>query len=223
MGYMNEEQIVPTYQIVGSMDIPFLAYGNDTIRYEGKIFDLFHEDICKTISEIPKIIPGKTAFFVRFVNSKSKNKTIREIVALIDSVSEYTIDTQNNTCVIQFKFTEVPVNTFDPGLQEIKPIISHILSDKDYIALIFEGDIDFITSYTTKNMRTFSHGGKVYWLIDTLFYSMHLKPGDPSIDTSKTALAVVVVASTLKVADVTRYKEFQTMLGTYMNNIYGGK
>ncbi|WP_300943434.1 hypothetical protein [uncultured Duncaniella sp.] len=222
MAYLNEGQISTTYQIVGSIDLSFMEYGNNRAHYSGKVFELFYETVCSTFEDLPRIIPCKTAFFIRYRKTKNgRNFNTREILALVDNVEEYTVNKADETCKLVFTFIEVPVNSYDPNAMILGPIISHVFSDKGFIALVFEGNSDFLMSYVNSKYRTFVHAGEVYWMIDTFQYTAHLRPGEPSIDTERPTLAIVVVASDLKVPRSDLKDEFMTMLEKHLNNIYG--
>ena len=93
MAYLNEGQISTTYQIVGSIDLSFMEYGNNRAHYDGKVFELFYETVCSTFEDLPRIIPCKTAFFIRYRKTKNgRNFNTREILALVDNVEEYTVN-----------------------------------------------------------------------------------------------------------------------------------
>lgn len=220
MAYMNEEVAVPTFQIVGSFDMRYLSYGSNKADYKGYTAELFHTDVFDGEKEntLPHIIPGKTAFFIRYVNDGYR--VVREILALVDSVTEYTLDAGTGICTLKFSFTEVPINTYDPNLMEIKPVISHILTYDGFIAVIFEGDSEYTSKYVVANMKTFSHGGVMYWQSEVFSYGIHLQPGEPSIDTDLVGVAVVLIASTLKVPDVSKYGKFEQMVQRFMSHVY---
>lgn len=222
MAYVNELQLVPTYQIVGTIDLPYLSYGNNRADYSGNVFELFHESVCSKLEDVPKIIPNKTAFYIRYRKTKNgKNFNTHTILALVDVVSEYMVDRTTESCKLSFTFVEVPINSYDPTITRIDPVISHIFADHEYIAVVLEGDVDYASQYANSNFRSFVHADKVYWMIDTLQYNVHLRPGEPSIDVERPAVAIVVVASTLKVVNNRNYQEFTAMLERYLNNIYG--
>lgn len=222
MAYLNEGQISTTYQIVGSIDLSFMEYGNNRAHYSGKVLELFYETVCSTFEDLPRIIPCKTAFFIRYRKTKNgRNFNTREILALVDNVEEYTVNKADGTCKLVFTFIEVPVNSYDPNSTILGPVISHVFSDKGFIALVFEGNSDFLMSYVNSRYRTFVHANVVYWMIDTFQYTAHLRPGEPSIDTERPTLAIVVVAADLKVSRSDLKDEFMTMLEKHLNNIYG--
>ena len=222
MAYLNEGQISTTYQIVGSIDLSFMEYGNNRAHYTGKVFELFYETVCSKFEDLPRIIPCKTAFFIRYRKTKNgRNFNTREILALVDNVEEYTVNKADGTCKLVFTFIEVPVNSYDPNAMILGPVISHVFSDKGFIALVFEGNSDFLMSYVNSKYRTFVHAGAVYWMIDTFQYTAHLRPGEPSIDTERPTLAIVVVASDLKVPRSDLKDDFMAMLEKHLNNIYG--
>lgn len=208
-----------TFDRIGILTIPQAMLGDNEISYSGKMEDVFFEYDKKTkpLIGIRKI----SAFQINVVSAEGKPRDT--FTAAIVSVRDYTVNKDEGTFSIRFKYRRVdggpPMRTIT-----IDPIVGHIFVDGDFIAVQVEGDADTVALHVKNRLSEFYHGNRVYWQYKTLTLNRRLDPvKGNAIDSPYYYTGTVVIGCTSQLPNTEEIENFTARAMMFFGYSYAGK
>lgn len=211
--------------ILGSIDIPAISYGGDSIVYHGPIEKLFHDvtgwdhEKDAPIGELPRMYVDKTGFDVRVIGSNGR--VIKSIVAVITGMLGYTID--QGSVYLRFTYRELPMTIGDTNVYHLAPTIAHIHTDpeSELITVILEGTKEACEEFAKDNLTTFEHGGKLYHMHTCMRCSVRYARDASGEEKYVSRACGVIAHPDTAVANFDEvYKSYKGRLMRYMGTIY---
>lgn len=213
--------------IIGSIDVPAVSYGGDSILYNGPIDRLFYavtdwdEEAGKPIGEIPQIYANQSAFDVRVVDTKQR--VLKSVVVLITGVSAYSLG-PGNRVQLRFAYKEIPKTISAGELFHLDVVVTHICKDpySELIAIIVEGHPDARMHYINKNLMSFVHNGTVYHWKRADQYQRRIDRNLQGEEIYENAATVVYAHPDIAVTGFAiTLDKFRTRMLWYLTQIYG--
>lgn len=172
---------------------------DDLLIFEGSPQDIFY-DVDEEGTNLPDIVPNKSAFFVRIKSFGTKPATIGAFLALITSVSKF----QLHRGVLRLEAHYVRLNVDDQAPQvpptTLVPYPSRQFEYSGNLVMLYEGDTNYLSDHIVRNMRSFAYADKVYYLHKTYTIKIPIGQGD-NIDRPLVAVGILATASPKKIVD----------------------
>lgn len=213
--------------IIGSIDIPAVSYGGDSIIYDGPIDRLFYsvtgwdEFTEKPIGDIPEIYANQSAFDVRVVDQGGC--VLKSVIALVTNVYAYTLGV-GNYVRIKFGYREIPKTAYTGELFHLDPTIAHIYKDptSELLAIVLEGHPDACVGYMNKHLMHFVHNGTVYHWKSSFKYKRRIGRDLNGLEQYEDIAVVVIAHPDLAVSNFdSKLDTFKNRTMGYITKIYG--
>lgn len=222
MMYTNESKSFLSYEIIGEITMNILEFKEDSgsLTIKGDIADIFYREFLeKATNGIPLLEVGKHAFNLRLVSVQA-NRVVRNLTVLIVEINSYRISDDHKTCHICVRYNKIPTINTDPRtLTVIKPCISHIFADGDFLGMLIEGSSEAILDMVNTELRGFIHGNKIYYT-NGMSISTVTMEDNPTITSKRYSTIGVLVASTVKVPSKEDMNAFKHAFEYFIKSIY---
>lgn len=224
--YINERQNFFNYEIIGEINLSVLEYDNSgMLSISGDMNKFFYESFLDRFNNrIPSIIPKKHAFKLNLTSTSAHNSTKYSHIVLVDKIENFTVLRNRSSEVynidLSFKYIKLTLDGISADdIYILEPVVSHIFSYGDFLAVVFEGDERAIQNTARKKFAQFCHGGVIYYSYDMKVCNA-IMSDEPTITTVPTRTISVVCASNIKVPSEEGIAEFNDSLRYFLKSVY---
>lgn len=160
---VSPENMGPDY--LGIVRVPIVAFRNDRVNFKGPITQIFHKGIYDPENPnrwtVPSITENVSVF--DFVVVGLRGQTVRTMRVRVKKLTKYEYNEDTKEVAIAFDYEKLYDIDDADMIEEIKPVISHIVSLLGrFLILIMEGAED-VCEKEHSRYRIIKHGDKFYY------------------------------------------------------------